>query len=269
MTKLDGNVSKFYNSVGWESHGDNTEDALRFEDLRDCASEYISLCRLRVLEHIPGEGENLLDMASGPIQYKEYLQFSKNFKKRYCVDLSSKALGLAKEKIGTHGEFLHGNFLDMDLEDNFFDCSISLHTIYHIDQGLQESAVRKLLTVTKAGSPVIIIYSNPDNLLSWLGSLMRSLKHRFSRRVDSSQLEESEHDLYFFTHPLGWWNRFEDVAKTEMHPWRSLASHHQKKLIPDNLLGRKMLGILYTMESRFPDFFVKNFQYYMVILRKL
>jgi len=85
-------VAKFYDTIGWESEGDITQDARRFEDLREYAGEYVRKCRWRVLRHIPDTGENLLDMASGPIQYKEYLQYSKNFHKRYCVDLSSKAL---------------------------------------------------------------------------------------------------------------------------------------------------------------------------------
>ena len=120
MTDADENVSRFYKGVGWETDGDSTEDAKRFEDLREHAKEYVSKCRLRVLEHIPDGGENLLDMASGPIQYPEYLEFSKSFRKRYCVDLSKKALNGAREKIGAHGEYLHGNFLDMDIENNFF-----------------------------------------------------------------------------------------------------------------------------------------------------
>lgn len=99
-------VSKFYNTVGWETLGEVTEDARRFEDLRECAKEYVSKCRLRVLRHIPNHGENILDMASGPIQYKEYLEYSRNYKKRYCVDLSSKALDDAKKKIGDRGVFL-------------------------------------------------------------------------------------------------------------------------------------------------------------------
>ena len=40
----------------------------------------------------------MLDMASGPIQYPEYLVYSSNFKKRYCVDLSKNALEAAKKK---------------------------------------------------------------------------------------------------------------------------------------------------------------------------
>ena len=101
-------VSTFYNTVGWKTVGletgeEVTEDARRWEDLREYAKEYVRKCRLRVLRHIPDNGVNILDMGSDPIQYKEYLEYSKNFKKRYCVDLSSKALEKAKSKIGEIG----------------------------------------------------------------------------------------------------------------------------------------------------------------------
>ena len=167
MNKAEEKVSKFYNKLGWETDVGITEDARRFEDLRESAKDYLNKCRLRVLQHIPETGENILDMASGPIQYEEYLQYSRNFKKRYCVDLSSNALEGAKKKIGDHGVFLKGSFFDITLEENFFDCSISLHTIYHIDKDKQEEAVRKLIYVTKSGQPIIVVYSNPSKVFKW------------------------------------------------------------------------------------------------------
>ena len=94
---------------------------------------------------------------------------------------SKEALRLAEERIGSHGVFLLGNFLELGLQDDFFDCSVSLHTIYHIDRDKQEEeAVRKLLSVTKPGRPVVIVYSNPDafRLLKRLGFPLR-----FARRV--------------------------------------------------------------------------------------
>jgi hypothetical protein len=112
-------VSKFYNTVGWETDDDVTEDARRWEDLREHAKTYVGNCRLRVLRHIPESGENILDMASGPIQYKEYLEFSKGFKKRYCVDLSTNVLENAKRKIGDHGIFLNGSFFRHQIRRKF------------------------------------------------------------------------------------------------------------------------------------------------------
>jgi|SRR5262249_31895240 len=263
-------VSKFYNTVGWETEGEITEDARRWEDLREHAKEYVSQCRLRVLRHIPEDGVNILDMASGPIQYKEYLEYSKNFKKRYCVDLSSEALKQAIRKIGDHGVFLHGSFFDIHLDENFFDCAVSLHTIYHIDKNKQEEAVRKLIYVTKPGKPVIIVYSNPNTIVPLLKLPFRLLgrARTLLTKPEKKRQQEEDLSLYFHSHPIEWWKRFSDIASIKILPWRSFDSDTQKTLIPDNQIGRKMFDILFYLEDRFPDFFVKRFQYPMIILIK-
>ena len=126
-------TSRFYNEIGWNLTDGITEDALRFEDLRICAVDYVSKCRMRVYEHIPKQGDYMLDMASGPIQYPEYLRYSENFNKRCCVDLSSDALLQAKKKISDHGIYLNDSFFNIEFDDDFFDCSISLHlSLIHI-----------------------------------------------------------------------------------------------------------------------------------------
>jgi len=267
MDKAEEKVSEFYNTVGWETEDKITEDARRFEDLRENSKEYIGKCRLRVLRHIPENGENILDMASGPIQYKEYLEYSKNFKKRYCIDLSSGALEIARKKIGDHGVFLHGSFFDIPLEENFFDCTVSLHTIYHINKEKQEEAVRKLLYVTKTGKKVIIVYSNPNTFLTSLPFRLIK-KMRKLNKSQNKKKQEEEMALYFYRHSNEWWKRFGDIADVNIFPWRSFSSDVQKKLIPDNKLGKKMLAVLFNLEERFPVFFVKHFQYPMIVLSK-
>jgi ubiquinone/menaquinone biosynthesis C-methylase UbiE len=212
-------------------------------------------------------------MASGPIQYKEYLQYSMNFSKRYCVDLSSSALESAEKKIGDHGVFLHGSFFDLDLEENFFDCAVSLHTIYHMDKDRQEEAVRKLIRVTRPGKPVIIVYSNPDTIIS---SIMSSLPIRalgkagnlLKRPVEKTG-EGQDENVYFHPHPIEWWDRFGDVASVKILPWRSFSSTIQKKLIPNNKIGGVMFNLLFNLEERYPGFFVKHFKYPMIILTKM
>ena len=275
MNKAEEKVSKFYNKLGWETDVGITEDARRFEDLRESAEDYLSKCRLRVLRHIPETGENILDMASGPIQYEEYLEYSRNFKKRYCVDLSSSALEDAKKKIGDHGVFLNGSFFDIPLDENFFDCAISLHTIYHIDKDKQEEAVRKLIYVTKPGQPIIVVYSNPSKIFKWVARLIRlpflllSKPKELLEKLIKKGVQKKDLDLYFHTHPIKWWNRFSDVATNiKIMPWRSLNSDIQKCLIPNNKMGKKMFDMIFNLEERFPNFFVKYFCYSMIIITK-
>jgi ubiquinone/menaquinone biosynthesis C-methylase UbiE len=274
MNEAEEIVKGFYDKQGWNTKDSITEDAKLFEDLRNNAKEYVSKCRLRVCKHIPEKGEFLLDMASGPIQYEEYLEYSKNFTKRYCVDLSKQALESAQQKIGDHGVFLCGSFFDLSLQDDFFDCSISLHTIYHIDKDMQEEAIRKLIRVTKSGKPVIIVYSNPDTLMVRLRRsipyrVLRKVKHLFVKAKPIKKMSENDIKLYFCAHSLKWWDRFSDSASVKIYPWRSFGSDMQKKLIPDNILGRKLFAILFWLEEKFPNFFVKYFTYPMIVLTKI
>ena len=249
-------VSDFY-AKGWNEKNGVTEDARRAEDLRKYSAEYVKNCRLRILKYIPNKGENILDMASGPIQYEEYLEYSKNFKKRFCVDLSAKALESARRKIGDHGVFMHGSFFDLKFENNFFDCSLSLHTIYHIEKDLQENSIRKLIKITKKGAPVIIVYGNPNSIIS---RFFRPIKRIFSSRKNDP--------LYFYCHPIEWWDRFKNEADIEIKPWRSFCSKRMRILFPNNKIGQLMLKYLFNLEDLFPRFFINNFQYYTIILRK-
>ena len=190
-------------------------------------------------------GENILDMASGPIQYKEYLEYSRNFKKRYCIDLYKKALDDAKKKIGNHGVFLFGSFFNIFLKEGFFDCAISLHTIYHIDKDKQKEAVRKLIRVIKPGNPVIIVYSNPHTIIRYFLlplHLLRTIK-KLLGKIEKEK--EKEPYLYFFAHPIRWWDRFRNLADIQILPLRSFSSSCQKRLIPNNKFGKKMFNILY------------------------
>lgn len=258
------NVFHFYNTIGWKTENGVTEDARRWEDLRECAREYVSKARLRVSKYIPHEGEYMLDMASGPIQFEEYVSYSRGFKKRYCVDLSAEALETAKTVIGDHGIFLCGSWFDIPLDDNMFDCTLSLHTIYHMHKDRQEEAVAKLLRVTRPGKPVIIVYSNPRTLSNLCKAPFRLLW----RLVRSWRAEAEQSGPYFYTHPISWWNRFAEIADVKIVPWRALSSKDQKRLIPNNKLGKKMFAVLFELEERYPDFFVRHFEYPMIILAK-
>mgnify|MGYP000957116572 FL=1 len=248
------NIYKFYNELGWKEKNKIFKDAELFEDLRDGSKSYISKCRKKLLKHIPKKGNHILDFASGPIQYKEYLEYSKNFRFRHCVDFSKTAIREAKKKLGRRGKYYCNDFLNIKFKENFFDCVISLHTIYHISKNKQKRAIKKLIKVTKKNKPIIIVYSNPNTLLS-------RLKNIFIKKKNKQQ-------IYFFCHPLKWWNQFESMADVKILCWRSFSAQHQKLLFPNNLIGKMMLNILLNLEKRFSNFFSKYFQYYIVILKK-
>ncbi len=251
------NVYRYYNTSGWKKDKSNFEDAKLFEDLRINSKDYVSKCRKRILKFIPKEGKNILDFASGPIQYKEYLLYSKNFKYRHCVDFSKEAIKIAKKKLKKKGKYYCNDFLKIKFKKNFFDCIISMHTIYHIDQSKQAQVINKMIDVAKPNTPIIIVYSNPDNIIS---KIKKVFKYKRKNKI--------KNNLYFFCNSNKWWNKFKKRADINMYPWRSFSSGHQKILFPDNFLGKYMLKILYLLEDKFKNFFVKNFQYQIIILKK-
>ena len=131
-------IYKFYNKIGWNKKKNIFKDAELFEDLRKNAKNYVSGCRERLLRYIPKKGNHILDFASGPIQYKEYLKYSKNFKYRHCVDFSKDAIKSAKKKLNKRGKYYCSNFFKINFKKNFFDCILSIHTIYHIRKDQQK-----------------------------------------------------------------------------------------------------------------------------------
>ena len=261
-------VSDFYNSVGWKNLNGETEDDLRWEDLRKVAREYLTHCRRKLLKFIPDSGENILDMASGPIQYYEYLEYSENFKKRHCVDFSIEALNVAKSKIGDHGVFHHGDFFKMNFDDNFFDCSLSIHTIYHMDKNKQEEAIRKLIKITKPGSNVIIVYSSNPKLISSILTFPYRVIKKIKSLIKAKNHPSSGGDLYFHAHKNIWWNRFLDEAEIQILPWRTFQTDIQKTFIPNNFIGKFMFKKLIEIEENFPEFMAKAACYKLIVLTK-
>ena len=115
-------VKDFYDNEGWEFSNSNSHDAVINENLSEVASTYVSKVRLRIKENL-GFGENLLDIGCGPIQYKEYAEYSEMFKLRICVDLSKKALKVAEQRIGLKGKYIVGDYLSLPPLD--FVCPFS------------------------------------------------------------------------------------------------------------------------------------------------
>tara|TARA_E500000178_G_C16988623_1_gene739640 strand:- start:662 stop:1441 length:780 start_codon:yes stop_codon:yes gene_type:complete len=250
-------VNKFYNDIGWKKKNNVTLDSALFEDLRTSAKKYVSNCRKRLKKYIPNKGTHLLDFASGPIQYPEYLEYSKNFKFRHCVDFSKLAIKSAKLKLGKRGKYYCNDIFKIKFKKNYFDCILSLHTIYHIDKKLQIKAIKKLIDISKKNTPIIIVYSNPDTILN-----------KIKKKIFNKIKKKEKTNLYFFCHQISWWFQFKNIANVEIKPWRSFSSDHQKILFPDNFFGKLLFKILFFLEEKFEMFFVRNFQYYTIILHK-
>jgi SAM-dependent methyltransferase len=257
---IEDQVRDFYDNRGWRADATGTEtvysDAQLWEDLRPCAAAYVSACRCKVLDFLPQSGERILDAGSGPIQYPEYLDYSRGFAKRVCVDLSQRALDEARSKLGDRGDYVRTSLLELPFPAGHFDAAVSLHTIYHIDCERQEDAVRELLRVLKPGARAVVVYANPDRLAARLKALFRR------------GTSPGAGPIYFFAHPLSWWTRFSDQAGVEIVPWRLLNANESRRLIPDNQVGVRMFRATLAFERGFPRAAAWSGCYPMIVLTK-
>ncbi len=279
-------LKSFYDQKGWsESPDGQTLDAVLWEDLRPAAKSYVSKCRLRLLPYLHIGGEKILDAASGPIQYPEYLEYSKNFKKRVCVDISQVALDNAQKKLGDRGDYFCCSLLDLPFEESSFDAVLSLHTIYHINVDHQQKAVSELIRVAKPGAPILIVYSNSLPLsvrwkrLNWLP--FRLWRKFFEKKAAassevasnlnaSSELASSPSaPVYFYPQPYEWWEGFRTSnVSLEIRSWRFLTAEQSRALIPDNFFGKLFFIVLAFWERSFPQTAARWCAYPVMILRK-
>jgi hypothetical protein len=202
----------------------------------------------------------MLDMASGPVQYPEYVAYSKGFERRVCVDFSKHALQEAVRRLGDHCEPRCGDFLEMELEEDAYDAVISLHTLYHMPFDRQKEVVERLVASAKQGAPIVVVTKNPKE---WSRRWVVLFKKWFLRSKATDQV-----NLYNAVQPLEWWDQFSTLGKLEIKPWRSFSARHMKVLFPNNRFGSGMLSLLFRLEESFPNFFVQHFKFWMVVITK-
>src|SRR5512142_3148402 len=126
MIDIKQQVRDFYNQVGWKEVGEGVYQNARYEDLRPVSREYIHNCHLRVGRHLARRGRFLLDAGSGPVQWPEYLTYSKDFDYRVCVDISITALRQARTTLGQRGLYVVADIANLPFAPDVFDGAVSM-----------------------------------------------------------------------------------------------------------------------------------------------
>jgi len=301
MDSATNSVMRFYEEIGWQKPAEKLfEDAQRFEDLRPVSSEYIHKCHLRLAQWLPQTGRYLLDAASGPIQYPEYLSYSEGYEYRVCVDLSFLALKAARKNLGDKGIYLQCDITNLPLKDFSMDSFVSLHTIFHIPAAKQLTACVELYRVLKEQRNGAVVYSwgshsllmklflpqqhivaLPRSLLKRVlpSSIFRSLKRIIKGAPQANESHASsatgmqpvkpEPELYYHPHSRAWYRKeVADRCNSEIGCWRSVSVKFLKTYIHQSLFGRQILSVLFRLESAYPRFFGKYGAYPAFIFTK-
>jgi SAM-dependent methyltransferase len=263
---VDKSVNDFYDETGWNLVGGTTTDALINENLTEVARMYVHNIRAKIGIEL-GAGGNLLDVGCGPIQYPEYLEYSKNFDKRICVDLSSKALEIAKSKIGDHGAFFLGDYLDIRTGYEPYSGATLINVLYHVDIDLQEKLVRKVISELKEGAALVVVYSNPKSFSSRLTSILVYVKRIFKLVFLRSSLKSQTNPIYFKRHDLNFWHLFEDDCDVKVMAWRTFSPAIEKVIFRRFFMGKKLLDLLFRIEKQ--KFWAKIAEYQIITLKKI
>ncbi len=277
-------VSDFYNQVGWQQTGDGCYQNARYEDLRPVSSEYIHRCHLRVAHHIASQGRFLLDAGSGPVQYPEYLEYSRRYQKRVCADISIVALQDARKHLGNHGLYVVADIANLPFKPGSFDGEVSLHTIHHLPKSEHSRAYRELYRVLAPGASAAVVngWDHPllsvlldipvrfvQTLLNWKNrSGSSGLVGKASKKKDETASVTPQgtyigkNNARWLKHEIG------SQMPIEIWTWRSVEVRFLRTMIHARLGGRYFLRFLFWLEERFPHWFGKHGQYPLIVLRK-
>jgi len=272
-------VRAFYDSIGWQQIGDGLYQNAGNEDLRPVAREYIQRCHRRVGRHIPATGRFLLDAGSGPIQYPEYLEYSKGYDRRVCLDLSRRALSEARVRIGDHGLFVLGDLAALPFRRDSFDGVVSLHALHHVPAAEQEAALAELVRVAAPGRSAAVVYSwgEASGLMAafrpllGLAASLRDLRLRLLGKAPprAPRPDRPLREGLSFKGDFEWMvDTLSRLGGGEILVWRSVSTAFLRTLAHPRLMGRALLRLVFALEESAPHWFGRHGMYPLVVLRR-
>lgn len=274
-------VRAFYDAVGWSQIGEGLYQNARHEDLRPVARAYIRRCHTRVGRALPSAGRLLLDAGSGPVQYPEYLEYSRGFARRVCLDISRTALREARLRLGSHGACVVGDLAALPFRAGAFEAVVSLHAIHHLPPEGQEGAFRQLARVLAPGGAAAVVYSwgphaplmrlmAPAIRLAFaLQRLIRRARGQPNAPAALGAAAGSGSGTYSHKHTYSWVRRrLGDLPGLEIRVWRSVSTAFLRAFIHRRLLGGLWLRLLFALEQSAPRGMGRLGQYPLIVFRK-
>jgi SAM-dependent methyltransferase len=275
-------VEAFYDEVGWKQTEDDVfEDTARFVDTRPIVQEYNRECRRRIGRALPAGGEYLLDVASGPVQFPEYVDYQSGFRRRVCVDLSKLALVNAGRNVGDKAVLVQGDITALPFQDGTIDAVLSLHTIYHVPADEQPRAFLEIHRVLKPGGIAVVAYSwgatpwaelsAPRKLANLPVRLLRRLTREVSRRrrgEDGEPLPTDEPSLYWHAYDYRWFKRQRWPFRAEVRVHHVFSSGFLERYIRGPVIGGRLLAAIRWTEDRFPRLAGRFGLYPLIIINK-
>ncbi len=293
MNEVKQEVRHFYNQIGWQLVDEDLYQNARYEDLRPVSQEYLHRCHLRVSRYLKPDGRYFLDAGSGPIQYPDYLLYSRGYRYRVCADISITALREARKRIGNHGLFVVSDIANLPFKAGIFEGEVSLHTIHHLPRKEHLRAYKELHRVLAPDCTAAVVNSwSESRMMNLCDPLIRAtnrLRGMVKRLIGTPAIitepayrtasdETNTKKEQGKKPPKGTFTARHDVAwvkdevgahmPVEIYVWRSVSVRFTRALIHPSFGGRYWLRLLFWLEDRFPHYFGENGQYPIIFVTK-
>jgi SAM-dependent methyltransferase len=245
---------------------------------------------MRVKRHLKPEGCYFLDAGSGPIQYPEYLEYSRGYQARVCADISIVALKEARQRIGDrqsegHGLFVVADVANLPFQPGIFDGLMALHTIHHLPIEEHRAAYNELYRVMATNTTAVVVngWDSSQLMVLFVAPLrwFRRTRKRIQRNFGGGAarpVQANDGDAHIRLEPKGTfvskrnatWLQAEISSEIPLDilVWRSVSVRFLRAYIHPLAGGRWILRLLYWLEEHFPHFFGKYGQYPLVVIRK-
>jgi ubiquinone/menaquinone biosynthesis C-methylase UbiE len=251
-------VRNWYNTFGWQkTQSGYHQDTAYYSMPRSTPyGFYESLSHFEQKINFKG-GKFLLDAASGPIAHPEYFAYSESHQFRVCIDFSDTALKEASRKLGDHTICIQADVLNLPFEDNLFDGVISGYTVQHIDQSLQEQAVRELYRVLRPGNNLCIMATqSPGKWHNKLKGLLARLASAKMKSTSSDLTNTTDHTitppskLYGHIFNTDWWQKIAseltDRPRIEVLRFFSKDEFHEFSFTRESILKLRAIETLFS-----------------------
>jgi SAM-dependent methyltransferase len=260
MKDVEDRVREFYDTEGWviDGEGKTAEDRY-FRNLGESRGAYDDKIRRRTVAHFEGLNGTLLIAGCGDLPASHILA-AETFAKVICVDVSARALDIAKSKLSIKGEYHKTSIVNLPFLDNSVDAVLCAHVLYHIDKDNQGQAVRELIRVTKPGGRIVIIYRTrnaPLNLLqrSWqVSGINKILK---------------KDKLYVYAYPRSWWSQFKRLCRVGILPCDVMSANQSRVFLPYVGLRGRFFRWAAQFEDQHADMATRLWTFSRIILDKL
>lgn len=275
-TEIKDQVREFYDQVGWQEISDGLYQNARYEDLRPVSQEYIHRCHMRVLRHLPPAGKFLLDAGSGPIQYPEYLEYSRGYERRVCADISAVALNEARSRIGDHGLFVVADLANLPFKEGAFDGVVTLHAIHHLPENEHVQAFDGLYRTMSPGANAVVVNGWDESTFSRLTDPLIAVARRFrgkptnkKKKAGKKAAGGKQKGTYVQKHDADWFKKeIGSRYDLKIYVWRSINVRFMRNFISGRLGGRTLLKFVYWLEERFPHFMGERGAYPMIVINR-